>query len=430
LHSWNLEETSLAYLSTAQSGGTTFAILPLASLLNVDQITGDNAMMDSFSRQDLQRLVASQGGPHLSIYLPAPEHPTEAQQDSIRLANLLRATRKILVEYWMPESEANAFLSPIEDMCRDARFLADRGTGMAIFRVADRLQSYKVDPPIEEKVVLGRTFHVRAILSQVFETSSHILALSKNRVALLSTSGDSITELEVPGLPPSLALETSDVTVDRGAQIHSSGRGTAGKQAAVFHGQGGHPATAKTELREYMRRVDEAVRTYLRDVTGPIILAGVDEVTSMYRDVSDSPQLCESSISGNVDRASDDVLLEKAAVVMAEERDHQREAIAKRLSEPRRHGVATDPEQVLCAAFDGRVDTLLFDRSAGLYGSFDPDTKTMKEFRHQPTGDPADPSHDLIEMAVAQTLLHRGRAYPVKTDEMPVDAKMAVALRY
>ena len=73
---------------------------------------------------------------------------------------------------------------------------------------------------------------------------------------------------------------------------------------------------------------------------------------------------------------------------------------------------------------------VFFDRDAEVYGSFYADTKTMKETRQRPSGDPSEANFDLIEMAVAQTLLCRGTVYPVTRDQMPFDASMAALLRY
>jgi hypothetical protein len=108
----------------------------------------------------------------------------------------------------------------------------------------------------------------------------------------------------------------------------------------------------------------------------------------------------------------------------------EREADANRIREHRRNPVATDPEQVLCAAYEGRIDTLFFDSAATLSGSFYPDTRTLKELHHAPTGEPADPSHDLIEMAVVQTLQHGGHVHSVSKEDMPAESDMAAALRY
>ncbi len=88
------------------------------------------------------------------------------------------------------------------------------------------------------------------------------------------------------------------------------------------------------------------------------------------------------------------------------------------------------PSKSCDAAYEGRVDTLFFDSAATLSGSFYPDTRTLKELHHAPTGDPGDPSHDLIETAVVQTLRHGGHVHSVSTGEMPAESKMAAALRY
>jgi hypothetical protein len=235
---------------------------------------------------------------------------------------------------------------------------------------------------------------------------------------------------EVEGLPPAFAEAQAEVTADRGAQVHSSGRGTIGKEGAVFHGQGGLPDAEKSELQQYLRHVASAVEEHIHDQEGDLILAGVDYVTSLYKHVSQSPRRIEATISGNVDHLPPSELHEKALALLAHEIDRRRQGVADQFRDPTRTGIATDPEQVLCAAFDGRIDTLIVDDSAELFGSFYPDTKAMHETKRRPTGDPADPSHDLIEMAVVQTLRHRGSVLAFKPIDMPVRSPIAASLRY
>ena len=387
-------------------------------------------MMDSLNHQELKRLIESKGGPHLSIFLPGPPRPNETRQDATRLANLLRENRKTLVQHWMPESQADEMLSPVQGLCTDSEFLSGRRHGVAIFRSPDTFKTYAIEQPLLEKSVIGRTFQVRAILPQIQRSSYHILTLSQNSVALLVGAGAAITEVDVPRLPKSFSFESANVTADRGAQVHSSGQAAFGKQAGVFHGQGGQRDSEKSELREYLRRVNDAVTTYLQAHEGLLILAGVDNLTSLYRSLSSFPRICELTISGNVDHTNFVDLHEKASMVMAEEWDRHRKKAAEQIREQREKLVASDPEQILSAAHEGRIDTLFFDRNAELFGSFYPDSKTMKETRQQPSGDPADPNCDLVDIAVVQTLLHRGIVHSVTENEMPLDAKMAASLRY
>jgi hypothetical protein len=232
------------------------------------------------------------------------------------------------------------------------------------------------------------------------------------------------------GLDESFEDSLVGVSADRGAQAHSADKGVTGKQAAVFHGQGGSPDAEKTALREYLSHVESTVTSHMQDKAGFLVLAGVDYLTANYQQHNRCARLLEPTISGSVDHLSPDELLQRAMPIVTENLRTQREADAIRIREQRHNPVATDPEPVLCAAFDGRVDTIFADENAVLQGSFFPETRTLHELHHAPTGAPGDPSHDLIEIAIVEVLRHGGRVHSVSTAEMPVDATMAAAMRY
>ena len=329
----------------------------------------------------------------------------------------------------MPHAEAEAFIEPVIEFCDGLERRHGRSKGVAIFRSKDRLRIFDADPT-DEGCFIEHRFHVRPIVPAIGTTSFYILSISQNQVSLHLATGNNIVEVDVPGMPTSFATELADVTADRGSQIHSSGIVSAGKQGAVFHGQGGHHETEKAELIDYCRRVDQAIRPILRDKPRPVILAGVDELTAMMHQADDGGRYCEMSISGNVDRDPDHVLFEKAASVIADHNDAQLAEISKRFVDPRRQRVASDSEQILCAAFEGRVDTLIVDQNAKLVGRYYPVTKTIQELRDRPTDNPLEPNHDLVELAIAQTLIHRGNVISVTHDKMPLHAKIAATLRY
>lgn len=389
--------------------------------------------MDICDRHELDQILASEGGPHVTVYLPAPERASEAKDDAIRISNLIRDAHSALTQNWMPESEAEDFLKPLDDLSRDSEFLAGRRHGVAIYLSDDVFKVYRMSESIDERMVISRTFCLRPMLSSLHISRFFVLTLSKQRVSLFSATAESITEVEEIELPLSFEQSMQEVSADRGAQAHSSGAGTTGKQAAVFHGQGGNADTEKGEITEYLRHVDQVVSAYLHNQTGQsgfLILAGVDYETAIYQHISSCARLIGQTISGNVDRLSAEQLHERAMPIAGQELRREREADANRIREHRRNPVATDPEQVLGAAYEGRIDTLFFDSAATLSGSFYPDTRTLKELHHAPTGEPGDPSHDLIETAVVQTLRHGGHVHSVSKEHMPAESEMAAALRY
>jgi hypothetical protein len=179
-----------------------------------------------------------------------------------------------------------------------------------------------------------------------------------------------------------------------------------------------------------MRHVETAVTGYFNKVSGFVIPAGVDYETSIYRHVNTCDRMVDQTIDGNVDHLSPEQLLAQATPIADEAIRQSRDLDANSIEQARRNAVATDPEQILAAAFDGRIEVLFIAKDASLNGSFYPDTRTLKEIRRAPTGDPSDSCHDLIEVALAETLKHRGRVHAVSETEMPVNAAMAAALRY
>jgi hypothetical protein len=83
-----------------------------------------------------------------------------------------------------------------------------------------------------------------------------------------------------------------------------------------------------------------------------------------------------------------------------------------------------DVEKVVLAAFQGRVDTLLVDYRAGKFGRFDPQRNRIEFVNEE------DPTMDLVELATAQAILHKGNVYGVTPDELHTAGPLWATLRY
>ncbi len=388
-------------------------------------------MMETFDHGQLEQMIASEGGPHLTIFLPPPTQPIKASDDAIRLSNLNRQARATLCDHWMTNSEADDFLKPLIDLTQETGFLAPRPHGVVIYRSDDIFEVYRTSEAIEERLFISKAFCIRPMLAGLDQFAPFfLLTLSKKKVALFNATPGSISQVENVDLPAGFEQEMADVTADYGAQTHTAVSGMTGKQGAVFHGQGGKADAEKTELTEYLRHVDDAVSSHLQNQNRILILAGVDFITAIYQQVSSYPRLAGKTVAGNVDHLSSNQLLQQSRPIAAEVLQQERADAAERIRQQRRDRIATDSEQILCAAYEGRIDTLVFDQSAKLCGSFYPDRRTLKELHHEPTGEPDDPSHDLIESAVIQVFRHRGNVHVATTGQMPVQSKMAAILRY
>ncbi len=388
-------------------------------------------MFNTFTRSDLDRLIASEGGPHLSLFLAAPTAIDGAEQDRIRVGNLARQAHQILVQYWMSDSEADGFLEPLRNLADDRELRSIRKHGVAIFVADDSLELFRIDTPVEQQLIIARTFHVRPLLPSLERLESYfVLTLSKKRAALLAGQVDGLDSLNLPGLAEGFQQRQQTYTAQPAAQVHSADVRSGGKEGAVFHGQGGIPDSEQADLENYLKHVDDCVCSYLRKHSGaPLILAGDEPLIATYRSISSYGAILPDSISGNVDHLSAEQIWTKVSEITGLELDRRREQQATRIRE---HDIpqATDPEQILIAASEGRIDTLFVDREATLQGIFMADRGILKELQHAPTGDPGDASHDLIELAAVQTLKTGGLVHVVSADKMPVAKRMAAALRF
>lgn len=387
--------------------------------------------LQPFKRNDLNRLIEMQGGPHLSAFLPAPRRIHESEQDRIRVGNLVRQVRGKLREYWMPESDADEFLEPLRMFGSDADLAKPRTRAVALFLCESLFEPFQIDTPIEEQWFIGRTFHIRSLLPELERLNSYtVLTLSEKRIALYEEKSGRLERVNLDGLNESFADYRRSLTAQPQSQVHSGSVSLRRKLSAVFHGQGGIPDSEPGELKNYLKHIDNSVHSYLQNHPDTsLILAGVDSLTSTYRSISHCETILRDSLSGNVDHLSTDGLWQRIREISERE---QKRRLVQKANRIREHDVPveTNSELIMVAATEGRIDTLFIDQDAELFGMFYADRGILKEVNYAPTGDPANVSHDLVELAAVQTLKTGGNVHAVSRNEMPVDTRMAASLRF
>jgi hypothetical protein len=74
----------------------------------------------------------------------------------------------------------------------------------------------------------------------------------------------------------------------------------------------------KILLRQYARRVDDALRTFLARRETPLLLAAVEPLNSIFRSVNSYPHLVATGVLGVTEQSSDGVLAQAARQVLDE----------------------------------------------------------------------------------------------------------------
>lgn len=384
--------------------------------------------MDTFSTSDLKRLTAAQPGPCVSIFMPTHAAGPDGQQDALRLKNLLTQAERGLVDQGVRGPDAKQLLEPIRGLPAEHAFWEKRSLGLAVFVNDGLWDRFRVPLPLEEAVVVNQRFQVKPLLPLVGVHDQYfVLALSQNRVRFLAGRQFGLHEVKVEGLPKDLARALNYDSSERPSLAHTASRSQAGKASAVVHSLGGEREPSKDELAQYFRSVDAALRDTLRDQRAPLILAGVQYLLPIYREVASYGHLAPDELAGNPDHLSEHELHERAWPLVKSYLEQARHEAAARYQALAGSGKTSDDlRRIVVAAQQGQVESLFVDRAAHRWGLYDAATGHLT-VRAPAAAEPGD--DDLLDYAAVQTLLHRGAVYAVPADQVPAPPAAAI-LRY
>jgi hypothetical protein len=146
-----------------------------------------------------------------------------------------------------------------------------------------------------------------------------------------------------------------------------------------------------------------------------------------FRKHAQYPTIHDRAVLGNPDQTPSETLRDAAWEAIEPRFDARRGQIADRIRNQLGTGRTTDQVvEIVVAAADGRIDTLILARGAKVAGRFDPDRREVT-VHDQASED----SVDLLNLAALETLAHDGEVYVVSSDEVPSEtSSAAAALRF
>lgn len=383
--------------------------------------------MDALTLDDLKSLTSVTGPVRVSIYLPtAPFGPSSQIENAARLKGLLKNAEAQLQTLGLRGPQIDSILEPARRLAEDHQFWLRATEGLAVL-LGDGIHTYRLPSTPPEIVVVGRRFHIKPLLTLMGAGQhAYLLALSQKRVRLFRMTRAELDEVDLAGAPASLAEALQwDNYEKQSLQYHTgtSGASGGGRRPAVFHGSG--EPDPKDEITRYFRDIDKALGELLTADCAPLVLAAVDYLVPLYREVSSIGCLADETIAGNPDSLGDLALHERAWRIAEGVFDEERRAVADRIdtlwATPK---TTADPETIVTSALQGRIDTLFVALDRQVWGAVD-------EHDHAAihTG-PAPGNEDLLDIAALETLLAGGTTFALPADQMPRDVPAVALLRY
>lgn len=382
--------------------------------------------MEMLGRREIQSLAQLHEWPAISIYMPTSR--IGDQQDPIRYKNLLARVEKKLIDQGMRAPDARDLLAPEYKLVKDPDYWMNLGVeGLAVFLADDMQLHYPLPLSPKELMLVGRRFHIKPLIPQLASERYLVLALSRNNLRLFYGDRYHLREVELPeGTPGSMAEALQYDDPERQLQYHTKTRSTVGRREAMFHGQGVGIDDEKVNLERYFQAVDRSLFPLLEDEEFPIVLAGTEELHSIYNSITKSHTILPRGIAGNVLDLSEEEFHRKAWNIAGEYFSQGEKEAVRNFHEHRADRRAVDDLQsVLAAAFDGKVENLFIAENEEVWGVFD-SAKREAVLLDQDNPEAV----DLLDQAIVWTLGGKGTIHVKKRQEMPADSVICALLRY
>lgn len=363
------------------------------------------------TRAQLDRLLVNRDPASVSVYVPTD--PASANVgERIELRNLAGQAVEQLRDAGVAKRELAAIEEEVADLVDDEDFWRHQARSLAAFITPESITTFRLPNRLLGTMEAADRFYVKPLLRTVtFPQVAFVLALAQGSVRLIEVSPD---------------LEATEVTISDMPQDAASaaGRSSLSDKAPIRRIQGDEGR--KLRLRQYARKVDQALRPFLSGLDVPLILAAAEPLDSIYRSVNSYPRLAPGGIAGNPERRPNAELAAAARDVLddlyAGELRATHELFERRRSEGR--GLV-DTGDVARAATFGAIDTLLIDIDQVVPGSVDEETGAVT------LADASNAAgYGVVDEIARRSWLSGATVLAVRHEDVPDGASVAAILRY
>jgi len=383
-------------------------------------------MMKTFSKDELKSLMAKQEGFCISIFMPTYRAGAPAQQNQIRLRNMLRVAEEKLLAGGCRPQEAKTLLEPLQGLIGNVIFWRHQSDGLAIFLSSGTFSYYCLPVNFDELIVVADRFHIKPLLQVLSgDTRFYVLTLSQNEIHLFEGTKQDLREIEIDTVPRSLAEALQYDELEKQVRFHR-GAQRGGERSSMISGHGADLDDNKENISKYFRQIDKGLHDFTRDEKIPLVLAGVDYLFPIYKEVNTYNHLMNEGITGNPKGMSMEHLHKQAwSVVDPYFQKDENDAIAQYRQSSGTGLTSKDIREIIPAAYHGRVGLLFILKGYRQWGLFNPGSNKVLLYEKLEAG-----SEGLHDFAAIQTFLNGGAVFILSPEKMPDESPLAAVFRY
>lgn len=363
-------------------------------------------------------------GPCITLLLPAYRPGEQSEPPATLIKSDLREVARQLAQDGIPEPMTKELLEPLEQLTEDSDGPAGSHSGSVIFRSLDTFRQFALMEPIKPSWHVGGCFEIRRLLPELHMPAHFmLLKVSKKNVEAFRCTGLHAEPVKLPhGVPETLEEALAFKAPDHDLENRSPAGPSTGAMHGVRFGTGSGRETQSTYLADFYKAVDRGVRELLGASEMPLVLAGVNEETILYRMINRYPNLLAASVQGSqYESLEKDMLRHAYSIVRSACAERALRAFedSKERTAPARFSINLN--DILRSAVDGRVEILYIDEFAERFGVFEGTRRSARGYWGE---------QDLVNIAAVETMLHGGQAFVLPSGRMPEGIAVAAILRF
>lgn len=239
--------------------------------------------------KELEELISAKNGPCVSIIVPFTKFSAERKQNPIRMKKAIREAEKMLIEKYGVENTKD-LIEKINKAPEEIDFLhPNDGVGIYVSHNVRKIINFASS--VTEKIIVGTEFEIREVeyLSKTLFVY-HLLILSKGYTRLFKGYGTILNEINDSNFPASY-VDDHEYLRPR----HMSYTGSSPKSISIDKS-----ITTEKRLHFFLKHMDDLLHLYLSEKSH-LVIAGVDQNISYYKELSKYRKNIIFSITGNFD---------------------------------------------------------------------------------------------------------------------------------
>lgn len=387
--------------------------------------------MSILTKKKFEQLINREEELCVSMYLPTYRMGADIRQNPIRFKQRIREAEDRLFDKGLSKSEVRSILEPASNLVDETIFWQNRTEGLAIFLTNGEISYYHLPFEAKEQTIISNKFYTSPLLPLFTSDGQfYILALSKNDIRFFKASKQMVRQIELKDSPSNIDEMRVDIDPRTKLQIiTSSPQGnTELSYNKVTQGQANENDYDKNLLSKYFRAIDESLNKTIKGEDLPLVLAGVEYLIPIYKDISKYSNIVDEFIKGNPEILSGDDLQKMSWEIMEPKFlkiQELAEAKYEQYSGQKNKLFSNSFKKIIPEAYRGQIETLFIASGMEQWGKYNPDTNKVELYEEEKNG-----TEDLVGYAANLTISRGGTVFAVDLDKVPGNGPVAAVLRY